>query len=161
MLVLHKTTADIGRVCLRSMNLTGVFLLWKIFLEDRLKRSFDSVDRAGSCGEGVRLSELVKEDSSLGASSPNIFIHPRQCLVVVRHPDWSEESAAGTVPGPAAGPRPTRRGTVGGEVSVDLHVWQPGPQLPDAAPGDSLAVVTKQDDHVPVRLRDLLTVRSC
>ena len=81
----------------------------------------------------------------------------------MRHPDWSEESAAGTVSGPAAGPRPARRRTVGGEVSVDLDVWQPSSELPDAAPGDSLTVVTKEDEErcESVRQPKLLTVRSC
>ena len=63
---------------------------------------------------------LVEEKAPIGAASScynnimsngkmmyciyvtDVFIHPRVPLVVVRYPDWSEQSTAGTVAGPAA-----------------------------------------------------------
>ena len=82
----------------------------------------------------------------------------------MRYPDWSEQSTAGAVPiknissgrifqnislpGPGApsGPGPPGWRAARSEVSVDLDVWQPGSQLPDGGPRDSLAVVTKHRD---------------
>ena len=99
----------------------------------------------------------------------DVFIHPRVPLVVVRYPDWSEKSTAGavpdkifhhekyfqnisskSVPGPGAPStgRPPGWRTARGEVSVDLDVGQPGSQLPDGGPRDSLAVVTKHEGQV-------------
>ena len=48
---------------------------------------------------------------------------------------------------PGAGRPPCWR-TARGEVSVDLDVGQPGSQLPDGGPRDSLAVVTKHKGQV-------------
>ena len=86
----------------------------------------------------------AEADPLLDSAPPGLLGDQDRPLVVVRHPDWSEQGAAGAVPGPAARPRPPRRGTVGGEVGVDLHTGQPRPQLPDAAPGHALAVVARQ-----------------
>ena len=111
-------------VLLWSVNLaerTDFCILAWFFLQDGLQRSrtgsVDFTDGGGKFLCSLRaLFGLVEENSSISASSScvlknisdkmtccccsvtDVFIHPRVPLVVVRHPDWSEQGTAWAVP---------------------------------------------------------------